>query len=285
MDPYPIDWTDERGLPPDYRGPIDVWDVDKTYLQSDIESVRGLVRTALEGPRDRRPVPGTVALLAALRRRGGVVRRPEPAPGGGAGGERESRVRAPLYFISASPPLLRRVLEARMRLDGVEYDGIALKDQWALLRRARFRELRHHVVFKLMALMLYRLHWPEGADEWLFGDDAESDAASYTLYADLRAGSLRGEALDAALDRTGVPSDRRRLILEVSARIPCRDSVAGIFIFQVGGKPAADPVALGPRVTSVRDALDAAHHLVRRGRLLPEDADAVAQAMGGGGAL
>ena len=96
---YPLDRTQERIFPPDFSGRIYVWDIDKTYLASDIDSLRGLLAIPLEFAVDKRNVAGTPALLRALRR--GV------APVGLTDAN-------PIYFVSASPPQLRSVIERKM---------------------------------------------------------------------------------------------------------------------------------------------------------------------------
>ena len=44
------------------------WDLDKTYLDTDFESVRGLFRSAVESARNKRAIPGATALLRELAR-------------------------------------------------------------------------------------------------------------------------------------------------------------------------------------------------------------------------
>ena len=83
------------------------WDLDKTYLETDFHSVRGLIRSALEPAEAKRNVPGSAALLRALSSRPG------------------SRV----IFLSGSPTQLREVLERKLELDGVRFDELHLKDK------------------------------------------------------------------------------------------------------------------------------------------------------------
>ena len=108
---YPLCEIDNRSLPPDYAGPVFIWDVDKTYLSTHFSSLQGLVRIPVEFPIDKRAIPGMPELVRGLRK------------GRGAG-----VACAPLYFITASPPQLRSALENKMLLDGVEFDGITFKD-------------------------------------------------------------------------------------------------------------------------------------------------------------
>jgi hypothetical protein len=115
---YPLRLVDDRSLPADYDGPVHVWDVDKTYLDTDISSVWGMLRIPLEMAIDKRTIPGAVAVLRECRRG------PGPRPR-----------HVPLYFVSASPPQLEGVIRRRMLLDGVEPDGFVFKDQLALALR------------------------------------------------------------------------------------------------------------------------------------------------------
>ena len=43
------------------------WDLDKTYLATEFDSVADLVRTALQRPADKANVPGSAELLQSLR--------------------------------------------------------------------------------------------------------------------------------------------------------------------------------------------------------------------------
>src|SRR5687767_10422110 len=119
-----IDRSNDRRIPSDYRGDVLVWDIDKTYLDTRFSSWRGLAAIPFELAIDKEALPGAVPLLRALRR---------------GPGDRTALV--PLYFVSGSPPQLRRVIERKMILDGVEFDGITFKDQLGLLRSGRVRAI------------------------------------------------------------------------------------------------------------------------------------------------
>src|SRR5262249_35190663 len=103
------------------------WDLDKTYLRTDFDSLRGLLRAA-----DKRAVPGAPALLRALRAAGGPAHR--------------------ISIISGSPEQMRKVLEAKLALDGVACDEFVLKPNLKNLLRGRFRAIRAQVPYKLPAL-------------------------------------------------------------------------------------------------------------------------------------
>src|SRR5205085_2635017 len=127
---------------------------------------------------DKRAVPGAPALLRALRAAGGTAHR--------------------ICIISGSPEQMRRVLEAKLALDGVEYDEFVLKPNLQNLLRARFRALRAQIPYKLPALLASRAR-VSAPHETLFGDDAESDAIVYSLYADVIAGRVPPDELSRVL--------------------------------------------------------------------------------------
>jgi len=149
------------------------WDLDKTYLKTQFEHVRDLVRIPFEEAADKVAAPGVIELIRGLRR------------------VNEARARdVRVFFLTASPPQIGRAIRDKLTLDGIEYDGITFKDQLHDLVRGRFRNLREHVGFKLSELLRSRRDLPPEAQEILFGDDWESDPLVYSLYADILAGRV-----------------------------------------------------------------------------------------------
>jgi hypothetical protein len=212
---HPIDRTQERSYPEDFSGPIFIWDIDKTYLATEIHNWRGLLAVPFELAVDKRDIAGTAALLRALRRGN--------APEG-------LTAQNPIYFVSASPPQLRGVIQKKMLIDGVEFDGISFKDQLALVLRGQFGKLREQIGYKLAALLMNRRELPEGADEYLFGDDSEADGTIYALYGDVCAGRIRGDALVAILLRLAVRREDAERIAALAEGLPVRDRVKAAFI-------------------------------------------------------
>src|SRR5215468_12498607 len=158
------------------------WDLDKTYLKSEFETLREMMRIPFEKAEDKIAAPGVAALMRGLREsalsRGHSVR---------------------VYFISASPPQIGRAIRRKLELDGIVYDGIVFKDQLHRLMRGKFRHLREHVGYKLTELLKARSTEPPGTAEYLFGDDWESDPLIYSLYADVVAQRVDATALEALL--------------------------------------------------------------------------------------
>ncbi|RME76713.1 MAG: hypothetical protein D6776_00830 [Planctomycetota bacterium] len=251
---FPLDLVEREPIAPAYAGPVDIWDIDQTYLDTRLRRWRDLIATALESAEDKRARPGVVPLLHALRR--------------GTDPERP----CPLYFVSASPPQLRPVLEQKLAIDGIPCNGMALKDHLALLGARRLREIRRHVGYKLSALLLFRARWPAGAREWLYGDDGESDPVIYATYRQIRRGELAGEALEAQLAELQVdPRDRAAIArlaeqAQTASPPPPGGSVEAIYIVRTDptGGPDLDHL---PGVCVVRDAAELARRLAERGRI------------------
>lgn len=189
------------------------WDLDKTYLRSEFESLRELMRIPFEKPEDKVSVPGVVALIRGLRR---------------VGVQAGQDVR--IYFISASPPQIAKAIKEKLALDGIEYDGIVFKDQLQHLVRGKFRNLREQVGFKLTELLKSRGDTPPQSPEILFGDDWESDPIIYSLYADVLAGRLPADDLRGVLKTIGVDPALIREAVERAATIPSADAVRKIYI-------------------------------------------------------
>ena len=189
------------------------WDLDKTYLRSDFDSFRQLLRTAFERGEDKVDVPGVVELIKVLKE----------------AGERRGRA-VQVFFVSASPPQIGKAIRDKLALDGIPYDGIVFKNQLRHLRPGKLHNLREHVGFKLAELLRGRLAAPLDSRELLFGDDWESDSLIYSLYADTLAGWLGTAALEPVLRRIRVDPAVIRDILALAARAAGRDAVERIFI-------------------------------------------------------
>lgn len=210
--PYPMLRVVDATVPAAWTGPVHVWDIDKTYLDTRFSQFKHVARIPFEMGVDKRPVPGAVALLHALRE----------GPDG--------RAHAPLHFVSASPRQLAPSIERRMLLDGVEWDSITFKDPVRLLLRGQTHQLTEQVAFKLSALLLLARQTPPEARFHLFGDDAEHDALVACLFADVLAGRLRGGALAHALRRAGCRPPYIERIVELAKELAPRDAVDAAWI-------------------------------------------------------
>ena len=154
------------------------WDLDKTYLRTEFDTLRDLVRTALERADEKRSHPGAAALLRELQSAGVEV-----------------------HVLSGSPEQMRRRLTAKLQLDGIRFSSLTLKPNLQNLMRLRFRSIRGQLGYKLPSLLQMRVSVDAGVHETLVGDDAEADAFIYALYADVSAGKVDVATMEAIMIR------------------------------------------------------------------------------------
>lgn len=214
------------------------WDLDKTYLRTEFETWRGLLRTALQNPEDKVNVPGAVELLGELG---------EPVDGR----------RTQVTFISGSPSQMRGTLEEKFELDGITPDELLLKPTLDYILKGRFAAVRGQLGYKLDALLRLRSE-VSPAPETLFGDDAEQDAFIYSLYADLTAGRIDLETLTAILREADVHEEARENILERASARNESDLVRRIFIHLEERTPPGRFWVFGPRVIPIVNYFQAA---------------------------
>ncbi len=221
------------------------WDLDKTYLQTEFDSLRDLLRTAFQKAHEKQAVPGASALIRELAANG------------------DTR----LCIVSGSPKQLRSVLEEKLKLDGVVWDEFVLKDNVGNLMRGRFRALRGQVGYKLPALLESRAKAPVEAEEVLFGDDAEADAFIYSLFADMVAGRVDERVLKKILETANLYPDETEKVLTAWKKIPVADPVRRIFIHLDRLTPPAHFSDYGPRVVPIFNYFQAALVLLADGHL------------------
>lgn len=240
------------------------WDLDRTYLDTPIHSVRGLIRTALESATEKRNVPGAAALMRALADH-------DPA----------SRV----FILSGSPTQMRPVLEQKLALDGVRFDQLVLKDNLGNLKRGRLRAVRGQVGYKLPRLLQARVGLGPGVRETLFGDDSEADALIYAAYAAAVAGEIDERELARVLEAGDAYPDVVARALKAYRRIGHADAVEDIFIRLDRGLPLQVFRHLGPKVIPVFSWFQAALVLYGRDRVDGLGVDNVLRACCDEGAL
>lgn len=224
------------------------WDLDKTYLRTEFDTLRDLVRTALERPEEKETNPGAATLLRELQRAGTRV-----------------------HILSGSPEQMRKRLEDKLRLDGILWDSFTLKPNLRNVLRLRFRALRDQLGYKLPALLEARgrVEAEEGPlpSETLFGDDAEADAFVYSLYADLLSGRVSDRVLAVVLERGLVYEDTRKGALLALSQCKIEPVVERIFIHLERQSPPDDFEVYGGRVIPFYNYLQASFVLLEAGRL------------------
>jgi hypothetical protein len=227
------------------------WDLDKTYLRTDFDTFRDLVRTAVERPDQKRTVPGAAALMREL-----------------------SDADVAIHILSGSPEQLRGRLVEKLRLDGVRFASLTLKPNLQNLLRLRFRALRGQLGYKLPALLSGRCEMPtqrtaDGAliDEVLLGDDAEADAFVYSLYADLCAGRVDAAELTRVMRSGRCYDDDIEDALRFTSYIQPGEVVGRILIHLERQSIPSEFDAYGRRVVPFYNYLQAAFVLAEDGKL------------------
>jgi len=237
------------------------WDLDKTYLRTDFDTLRDLVRTALQRPDQKRTVPGAAALMRELNDAG-----------------------VPIHILSGSPEQLRGRLIEKLRLDGVRFASLTLKPNLQNLLRLRFKALRGQLGYKLTTLLLRRceLAAQRAEDgrlirEVLLGDDAEADAFVYSLYGDVCAGTVSAEQLAAIMRAGGAYEDDIRYALRLASYVERGPVVQRILIHLARQSAPSELDVYGPRVVPFFNYLQAAYVLWEDGCLSPRAVLRVAQ--------
>jgi hypothetical protein len=226
------------------------WDLDKTYLHTEFDTFRGLVRIPFESAADKVAAPGVAALIRGLR----------------ASAERRG-VEVRVRFVSGSPPQIGKAILEKLALDGIAHEGITFKDQWSRIRRGKFRALREQVGYKLTELLHDRRREPPGTAEYLFGDDWESDPLIYSLYADVISGAIDREELCRILLALHVDPDLAAVADELVERLSRDDAVQRIFINLARRTPPRDLEPYGPRLVPTFNYLQTAACLFEEGVL------------------
>ena len=255
-----------RWLPTTYDGLVVRSDLDMTYLLTQFEEGSALANLVMTDATEREALPGMAEVYKGLRR------------------AREG-LGTPLVFLSGSPRFFKRVIEGKLKLDGVKHDGLVLKPfKQIIRRRLRLRRpgslvpsLKEQIGFKLHALIEGRMHLPRGAQELLLGDDTEADIAVYGIYYRFLHGELSVKELMAHLKGLGVSWYWRGKVFAKARRLTTHSKprIVAIYI-NLTGDPK--PVSFDPNDYVINGithrhagAMPLADHLRRSGLLKPED--------------
>ncbi|RYG69645.1 hypothetical protein EON77_14535 [bacterium] len=220
------------------------WDLDKTYLRTEFATFRDLVRTAFERADEKRTNPGAASLMREMALAGHEV-----------------------HILSGSPQQMRRRLEEKLRMDGIEWASFTLKPNLQNLLKLRFRALRDQLGYKLPMLLAARARVVEGGAapyprESLFGDDAEADAFVYSLYSDVLASRVPDSVLaDTCAKGRLYESDIARIVAtarSLANRDPEPEPVSRILIHLEGQTAPGNFDVYGPKVVPFYNYLQAA---------------------------
>lgn len=242
-----------------------VWDLDKTYLDTTFETLKGIFKTIVEKAFQKKNVPGTGALVRALRNSWQDVHM--------------GRGDFPIYFITASPPQMEKRIHEKLNLDGIYPYGIFFKDNLKNLRPSRLWRLTQQVGFKLQSLLQLRIHLAADVRQVLWGDDSESDAIIYSLYSDICARRLDEIETRKILNSLHVTGPQMRTIFELQAKIPEQDPVEKIYINLASDTDAEYYAKFGRRTIPTYNTFQTALDLFQDRRLNGQQVVKVAQDM------
>lgn len=144
-----------------------ICDIDKTYLETQFESLLKMARVALESAEAKITVAGAADVLMALRW------------GANKDDTAQAGLPRPIHFVSSSPPQLRPVLEEKLCIDGLDWTSDTFKNQAYNVIKGRVDQLKQHVGYKSAAILRLIQSAGDGVRYILFGDNAESDAFIY----------------------------------------------------------------------------------------------------------
>ena len=242
-----------------------IWDLDKTYLATEFESFWGLLKVAFEAPEKKKNISGAVSLLKHLR--------VDTARASGSEGK------APLFFVSASPPQMQKKIEAKLRLDGIDFTHVYYKNQLKHVRRGQFGRLREHVGYKLIQMLRIWFHLPKECGLILFGDDSEDDALTYSLFIDVLDRTLMGRALYYLLQDLGIHRQEAAMISRWQRDFPKLNPVRQIYIHLIKKTDPQYYQKYGNVLAPTKNAFQIALSEYFQGRLSAAGVSAVAYEM------
>lgn len=241
-----------------------IWDLDKTYLDTTIDSLSGLFRTILERAFAKKNIPGSNILIQRLSR---------------YQKERSQTDVFPVFFITASPPQMEEKIYEKFLIDGIKPLGSFFKDNLKNLSPKRFWRLRRQIGYKVQALLELRQQLPENIKQICWGDDSESDAIIYSLYSDICARRVEGGVLRAILEKLFVPPDQISRILELQIDIPKNDPVEKVYINLATDTDPDYYLKFGRRTLPTYNTFQIALDLLQDQRLALEDVLVIATDM------
>ena len=224
------------------------WDLDKTYLRTEFDTLKDLVRTALERPDQKRTNPGAATVMRELGRAGSMV-----------------------HILSGSPEQLRSRIEAKLQIDGVRWESLVLKPNLQNILRFRFRAVKDQLGYKLSALLVARALEQNKTGplpvETLFGDDAEVDGFVYTVYAAIVSRAIDLDVVVAICQAGEVYPDTRDAIIASAQSILRAPAVERILIHLEARTPPSEFADFGSRLVPFYNYAQAAFVLLADGRL------------------
>lgn len=241
-----------------------IWDLDKTYLDTSIDSIGGLFQAALERALVKKNVPGTNSLLQALSK---------------SWMSKYGQSRFPIFFITASPPQMEERILEKFSFDGIKPLGCFYKDNLRNLHPKRWWRLTKQVGYKLQSLLQLRTYLREDVRQIFWGDDSESDAIIYNLYSDICSRRIGTQELRAVLKSFSVTGEQVDRILMLQTQIPENDPVEKIYINLAVDTDPDYYLKFGRRTLPTSQTFQVGLDLYQDGRITADDLYAIAQDM------
>ncbi len=237
-----------------------VWDLDKTYLDTTIDSIKGLFATIFEKSFSKKNVPGTNELIKSLER----FRK-----------KNFTEQNMPLFFVSASPPQMESKIYEKFEIDQIFPLGMFYKDNLKNLVPTKFTFLKKQVGYKLQALLQLRTQLHPEVRIICFGDDSESDVVIYNLFSDVCARRHTKLQLEKLLEKLGVADIQIEEIFRLQSLIEIQDPVEKIYINLATDTDADYYTKFGRRTLATYDSFQIALDLVQDQRLSLEELGSV----------
>ncbi len=241
-----------------------VWDLDKTYLDTTIDSFKGLMATIFEKSFSKKSIAGANELIKSLVR----YRK-----------KNFSETEFPLFFVSASPPQMENKIYEKFQLDEISPVAMFYKDNLKNLRPSKFSFLKRQVGYKLQALLQLRLNLSDDVRMLCFGDDSESDVMIYNLFSDVCARRHTKNQLEKLLEKMGVGPSQIEEIIRLQSITAIQDPVEKIYINLATDTDANYYTKFGRRTLATYDSFQIALDLVQDQRLSLEELGSIMDEM------
>lgn len=241
-----------------------VWDLDKTYLDTSIDSLNGLLLTIFEKAFTKKNVPGTPGIIRSLAR----FRK-----------KNFNEQDFPLFFVSASPPQMESKVYEKFVIDEIQPIGMFFKDNLKNLSPRRLLFLKKQIGYKVQSLLQLRARLSKNVRMICFGDDSESDATIYNLFSDICARRHTESQLTTLLEDLGVSYVQIDEILRLQSSISIQDPVEKIYINLATDTDPEYYLKYGRRTLPTYNSFQVALDLVQDQRLSLEELGTIADSL------
>jgi hypothetical protein len=262
LDVVYFDYQDKAKL--EQADEVYIWDLDKTYLDTSIDSLSGLMHTIFEKAFTKKNVPGTPDLIRSLSR----YRK-----------KQSDETNFPLFFVSASPPQMESKVYEKFVIDEIQPIGMFYKDNLKNLAPKKFLFLRKQIGYKVQSMLQLRSRLNKNVKMICFGDDSESDATIYNLFSDICARRHTENQLTMLLDDVSVNYAQIDEILRLQSLIPIQDPVEKIYINLATDTDPEYYLKYGRRTLPTYNSFQVALDLVQDQRLSLEELGSIADSL------